>query len=304
MAAMSGLDTIESFLTLAEELNFRRTAERLHIDQSALTRRIQKLEQGLGFKLLERTTREVSLTPAGQSFYQDNAHLLSGYGNAIHAARRIAEGKTGLLRVAYMAFAAPALMPGAVSRFRAANPHIDVRLTYIRTQGQKLALANDEIDLGFLIGPFEHSEFHSLLLKSERLCLVAPLGHPLLRLAEMRPGDLAGADLILGDVMEWGEYRRHLVDMFSAEGVALNVKLEASNTLALIGLVSAGLGVTICPECLTGGLGPEVAVRPIQHPLFRSQTVLVWKGTNHSAPVRQFVAAAKQSAAPHPGDDG
>lgn len=62
------LELTQSFLVLAEELNFRRTAQRLAVDQSALTRRIQKLEQSLGFPLFERTTREVSLTPAGRSF--------------------------------------------------------------------------------------------------------------------------------------------------------------------------------------------------------------------------------------------
>ena len=65
----AGLELTQSFIVVAEELNFRRSAERLHVDQSALSRRIQKLEHILGFALFERTTREVSLTPAGRSFY-------------------------------------------------------------------------------------------------------------------------------------------------------------------------------------------------------------------------------------------
>ena len=62
MKNLPGLENVQTFLALAQDLNFRRTAERLHLDQSALSRRIQKLEQGLGFRLLDRTTREVSLT--------------------------------------------------------------------------------------------------------------------------------------------------------------------------------------------------------------------------------------------------
>ena len=65
MDSPAGLDLVHSFLVVADELNFRRSAERLHIDQSALTRRIQKLEHAVGFRLLERTTREVMLTAAG-----------------------------------------------------------------------------------------------------------------------------------------------------------------------------------------------------------------------------------------------
>ena len=133
MNAPPGLDTVHSFLILAEELNFRRSAERLNLDQSALTRRIQKLEHALGFKLLERTTREVSLTQAGQSFYRDNAHLLSRHEDAVTSARRIAEGKSGLPRIAYMAFATTEPIPSAVARFRQLNPHIEMGLRHIAT---------------------------------------------------------------------------------------------------------------------------------------------------------------------------
>ncbi|MCB1311166.1 MAG: LysR family transcriptional regulator [Sedimentitalea sp.] len=293
MAAPAGLDTLYSFLIVAEELNFRRSAERLNLDQSALSRRIQKLEQELGFKLLERTTREVSLTQAGQSFYKDNAHLLNRYAESVQGARRIAEGKTGHLRIAYMAFAATELMPSAVARFRQRHPHIDVALQYIRTQGQKLALANDEIDLGYLIGPFEHPDYTSLTLSCELLYVVTPLNHPLSQKLNVTPADIAGQDLILGDMREWGEYRRRLSDLFSAEGIELRVKLEASNTLALIGLVAAGLGITVYPESLIGFIGRSVEVRPLIHPRFRNRTVLTWRRSNRSEQVRAFVDVAK-----------
>jgi LysR family transcriptional regulator, benzoate and cis,cis-muconate-responsive activator of ben and cat genes len=294
MNAPPGLDSVHSFLILAEELNFRRSAERLNLDQSALTRRIQKLEHSLGFKLLERTTREVSLTQAGQSFYRDNAHLLSRYQDSVASARRIAEGKSGLLRVAYMAFAATELMPSAVARFRQLHPHIEMELRYIATQGQKLALANDEIDLGYLIGPFDHSDYHSLTLSVEPLYVATPHNHALLHKATVVPGDLAAQDIILGDMREWGEYRWRLNDMFASEGIALQVKVQASNTLALIGLVAAGLGITILPESVIGFLGRNVEVRPIHHPGFRSRTVLVWKRANRSQQVRDFVDVAKR----------
>ncbi len=293
MDTEAGLELTQSFIVVAEELNFRRSAERLHLDQSALTRRIQKLEHMLGFTLFERTTREVSLTPAGRAFYEDNLRLLQTYSHSVRAARLVAEGKTGTLRLAYMAFAATELMPYAVSRYRRLHPHIDVSLRYIRTQGQKLALAHDEVDIGYMIGPFDHSDFHSLLLTSDPLYVVTPRNHRLTRLQEVRPADLAEEELILGDMIEWEAYRWRLNEMFSSEGVPLNIKLEASNTLALLGLVTAGLGVTVYPESLIGFLGRNVEVRPLMHPDFRVQTVLVWKRTNRARAVRHFVEVAK-----------
>ena len=297
MDADGGLELTHSFMVVAEELNFRRSAERLNIDQSALTRRIQKLEHILGFALFERTTREVSLTPAGQSFYETNAQLLQGYARAVGAARLVAEGKTGVLRLAYMAFAATELKPNAVLRYRQLYPDVAINLRYMRTQGQKQALAKDEIDLGYMIGPFNHADFHSVTLADDPLYLVAPRHHRLTRLREIRPSDLAEEDLILGDMIEWEAYRWRLDNMFSAQGVAMKVRLEASNTLALLGLVAAGLGVTIYPKSLIGFLGKNVEARPIRHANFRIETVLVWKRTNRAKTVRSFVELAKKRLA-------
>ena len=292
MDSPAGLELVHTFLIVGDELNFRRSAERLHVDQSALTRRVQKLERILGFRLLERTTREVSLTAAGRRFYEDNVELLQSYAASVASARGIAEGRAGIVRVGYMAFAATELMPRAVARFGQLNPQVEVSLRYIRTQGQKHALAVDENDVGYMIGPFSHSEYNVALLSSDPLYLVAPRNHPLIRQPSVKPSDLAGVDMILGDMTEWGEYRWRLADLFYGIGVQLRVRLEASNTLALIGLVAAGLGVTIYPESLIGLLGRDIEARPIQHPDFRSETVLVWKRTNRAGPTRRFIEVA------------
>ena len=292
MEAAVGLDLTQSFIVVAEELNFRRSAERLRLDQSALTRRIQKLEHILGFALFERTTREVSLTPAGRAFYEENVRLLRDYERSVKAARLVAEGKTGTLRLAYMAFAATELMPHAVSSYRRLYPHIEVSLRYIRTQGQKLALAHDEVDVGYLIGPFDHGDFHTLPLIADPLYVVTP-SHRLTRLPEVRPADLAEEDLILGDMIEWEAYRWRLNEMFAAEGVPLNIKVEASNTLALLGLVAAGLCITVYPESLIGFLGSKVEARAIAHPDFRIHTVLTWRRANRASALRHFVEVVK-----------
>jgi DNA-binding transcriptional LysR family regulator len=226
-------------------------------------------------------------------FYEENVRIVQIYEQSLRAAKRVAEGKTGVLRIGYMAFAATELVPDAVSRFRRSYPYVEVNLRYIRTQGQKIALARDEIDLGYMIGPFDHSEFHSLPLKSDPLYLVTPRNHRLTRLREIRPADLAGEDTILGDMAEWEAYRWKLTEMFSSEGVSLKVSLEASNTLALIGLVAAGLGVTIYPESLIGFLGRNVEVRPLIHRDFRIDTILVWKRANRTKAVSHFVEVAK-----------
>jgi DNA-binding transcriptional LysR family regulator len=297
MDLSAGLELTQSFLVLAEELNFRRTAQRLAVDQSALTRRIQKLEQLVGFALFERTTREVSLTPAGRSFYEANAGLLHGFSASVRAARRVAEGKAGTLRIGYMAFATFDAMPQAVARFRQAAPDVDVRMAYMRTQGQKLALSDGSLDAGYMIGPFDHSEFHSLTVASDALCVMVPADHALALRESIDPAELADIPLVLGDMAEWEAYRWRLDEMFASAGVKPPPPLEASNTLALVGLVRAGLGATIYPERLQALLGAGVVMRPIADARFRIETILVWKRTNRTAGVRSFVEIATKLAA-------
>lgn len=293
-----GLELAHSFLIAAEELSFRRTAERLGIDQSALSRRIAKLERQLGFQLFERTTREVVLTPAGRSFYEAGAPLLAGYDRAVATARRVAQGKTGLLRVAYMAFAAIELMPRVVTRFRAANPAVELALRYLPTQEQKIALSEGEIDLGFMIGPFEHSDFDSRQLASDPLHVFMPRGHPLSARRSVAPCDLAGEYLLLGDMAEWEAYRHHLGEKFARAGVPVTPRQEASSTMALLGLVAAGFGITVYPRQLTGLTGTTIVSRPIADPAFHIETVLVRRRIDRAAGVRGFVDCALETARP------
>ena len=290
-----GLDLIQSFLIVAREQSFRKSAELLHIDRSALSRRIQRLEQQLGFPVLERTTREVSLTPAGRVMYESGDQMLNSYTAAIEGARAVAEGKTGSLRIGYMAFAATNSMPRAVATFQANHPEVDLRIQYIRTQGQKVALANDEIDVGFLIGPFVHSDFHARSLGSEPLMAVMSPRHPLADTTDtIDPSQFAEHDLILGDMIEWEAYRWRLTELFSIEGIEPRIKLEASNTLALIGLVAAGLGVTICPRSMLEIFGESITARAINHPQFQIETALVWRRNNRMAALRNFVELVEE----------
>jgi DNA-binding transcriptional LysR family regulator len=296
MRALPETVLLQSFVTVAEELNFRRSAERLGLDQSALSRRIRKLEEHLGAPLFERTTREVRLTPAGRSFYRAAASILAETGRALDEARRIAQGKAGRVRVGYMAFAATDLLPRTVALFRQRHPEVALDLRYIRTQGQKVALANDEIDAGLLIGPFENADYHAVTLRSEHLFAVAPPTDPLFEDGPVTPLRVADRPLVLGDLGNWGEFRFWLDELFTPLGLAPRPALEASNTLAISGLVARGLGVTIYPESLARALPPGLEARPIEDPRFVSETVLAWKRTNRARALLNFVAAARETS--------
>jgi DNA-binding transcriptional LysR family regulator len=287
-------EQIRSFLAVAEELNFRRAAERLALDQSALSRRIKDLESALGFPLLVRTTRTVGLTEAGRQFYEDNTGIAGLVAGSIERARRISEGKTGRLRVGYMAFATAETMPQAVKAFGERFPEINVEIKYLRTEAQKVALAQGTIDVGFLIGPWRHSEFATHRLSSERILAVLPAKHPLAKKRELLLSDLAQCGLVIGDMEQWDSYRAIVDRIFRLRALKPRLAYEASNTTAIIGLVAAGLGVTLYPASIQRLAHKGLAIRKIDDCDTCVETVVAWQRTAHKSRVRHFIETCRR----------
>jgi DNA-binding transcriptional LysR family regulator len=279
-------------MAIAEELSFRRAAERIHIDQSALSRRVQNLEETLGFQLIFRTTREVTLTEAGRVFYEEIAPAMQALARAGSLAKVAAEGKKGRLRVAYMSFATTELMPQAVKRYAQAYPDVALDLKYMRTQAQKLALSRGEVDAGFMLGPFENPQFEQVELANEPLIAIVPMDHWLSTRQEVTLQDLAECNFVLGSHEQWDFFRRLVEDIFSAEGLAVRVAYEPSNTLGILGLVASGLGVSIFAESLRRFQPLGVMFKPIAGCDARIQTILCWNRANQSPALRNFVKVA------------
>lgn len=276
MRKLPELDQITAFLTVAEELSFRRAAERLGVDQSALSRRVKDLECRLGFQVFFRTTHAVRLTDAGSSFYDANRHLMDSLGDAIDTARRIALGSKGSLRIGYMTFASVALVPAAVREYGRAFPDVSLILSYQRTQAQKVSLARGELDIGLMLGPFAHSDYETAEVASERLVAMMADAHPLAACADLAVRDIAKQPLVLGTTQMWDYYRQVVGDILAVQGYRPTIAFEASNFLGILGLVRAGLGITLVPEVMAGFCPQGLIARHITDAEHRISTVAAW----------------------------
>lgn len=294
MRKLPDLDQITAFLAVAEGLSFRRAAERLAIDQSALSRRIKDLEHRVGCQLLHRTTHAVRLTDAGRSFYDANFTLVRELSQAIERANRIAQGQSGSLRIAYMTFAAIRLVPEAIRAFSAAHPDVAVALTYERTQAQKLSLARGEIDIGVMLGPFAHSDFATAVLAEEPLVALMPAGHRLTARDCVTLGDLAREPLVLGDEAQWDFYREIVADAFAAKGLKPRIGQEAPSLTGIVGLVLAGLGVTLVPAVMATACPQGLVTRPITDAERTVTTLAVWRRPGDEK-IRDMVAMLEAS---------
>ena len=285
---------IEAFNVVAVELSFRRAAERLSIDQSALSRRIRQLEDLLGYQLIRRTTREVSLTAAGEIFHERTRLMRDQIATAVRAAEIAAEGKAGSLRVGYMSFAAMEIMPRIVREFTSRYPDIELELQYLRTQGQKIELSRNNLDVGFMLGPFGHPQFDVRTLVSEPPVAILSADHRLATRHSLTLSEIAAYPMVLGTTAEWDTYRLFVDDMFSREGHTISVSYEASNALGILGLVSSGLGISIYSQGIARFQPRTIMTKAISDCHERITTLLAWNRAYKTPALMNFVEVAEE----------
>lgn len=295
MDKLPDIDQITAFMAVAEELSFKRAAERLAIDASALSRRIKELETRLGFPLFFRTTQRVELTDAGRRFYDGNQHIVGVLRETIAAAARVSRGRTGHLRIAYMTFAGLNILPAALAEYRLRYPELSVSLLYQPTQEQKVSLARNEIDIGLMLGPFSHSEFEVLPLTSESLLIALPQAHRLADRTRIPPSDLVGEHLIIGTDRQWDFYRSQVEQALAPHSLDFRIEYEASNMLGMLGLVKAGLGLTVVPAVMREYCPRGVVMRALVDTGNAIQTIAVWRRPSE-AKVRDFVDVLRRTS--------
>ncbi|HVF93825.1 MAG TPA: LysR family transcriptional regulator, partial [Sphingomonas sp.] len=175
---MFELSQLRCFVAAAEELHFGRAAQRLNMTQSPLSRQIQLLERILDVTLLERTSRNVALTPAGRVFLIEARRIVRLAESAQLSARRVAKGDAGKVAIGFTAVSGYNLVPQIVAQARAALPNIDLELREMVTTDQVDALLTGLIDIGFVRPPLARQEFDTAPMLHESLVVALPAGDP------------------------------------------------------------------------------------------------------------------------------
>jgi DNA-binding transcriptional LysR family regulator len=182
---------LRAFVALAEELNFTRAAQRLHLAQQALSAQIQQLEERVGAQLVTRTTRKVELTAAGEALYAQAPAVLAALEAATEAARRAARGETGRLRIGLLATAALDFTPLVLRAFAAERPGVDLSVRNVDFGDPTGGVRSGDTDVAVVWLPFATDGLEvAPLFDEERVALLAD-DHPLAEKAELRAADLA-----------------------------------------------------------------------------------------------------------------
>jgi DNA-binding transcriptional LysR family regulator len=286
------LRQLKYFLAVAEELNFARAAERLHMTQPPLTVAIRKLEEELGVKLFERTTRRVQLTEAGERFRERAEKIVLDVAAAKQDAADASDGRVGRLRVGFVSSASYSLLPHGVRQFRADHPRVELELVPAASGEQVEALLEGRLDVGILRDPERVPGLELTPLVQESLVAVLPADHPLAASREIAPAELARFPLVLFSYPLMPGYVGRVLEAFEG-GPRLNVVQQAVHQETVLGLVAAGVGCSVLPVSVGDALLPGVVVRPLSGaPLTR---LVAARGAKGSALGLRFIEALTAS---------
>jgi DNA-binding transcriptional LysR family regulator len=290
------------FVAVAEELNFRRAAERLRVAQPALSSQIKDLEFDVGTQLFDRDTGGVRLTDAGAAFLEEARLIVAHAQRAASVAREAAKGRRGRLTIGYFAPIFMGLMPQSLKAYREKFPDVDVVLVEMPIVDQIAALESGTAQIAFTLGgsvPIPPN-VKSVLVARSPIRVVMHRSHRLARakrigLAELQDEQLLcfaarkGAASVQGDIM-----RR----AFGARGLKIKSLRQIDGVEAYRATLESGVGVSLIAESGSLSQSEYLALRPIKEtgPDLELELHALWRGDQTSPLTANFIAVMKEIA--------
>ncbi|KPD02781.1 LysR family transcriptional regulator [Moellerella wisconsensis] len=242
------------FVAVAEELHFGRAADRLHISQPPLSQQIQSLEQQIKAKLLERNNRNVSLTPAGVMFLKEAYQILSQVDAAVIKAARMEKGELGELSIGFTS-TTPFMNKVTMSlrQYRETYPDVGIHMHQMNTKQQIAPLLTGRIDIGIMRNTELPEQLEYQLLFKEPFMLAVYEGHPLLAYesSHVDIALLADYPLIFFERDVGTALYDEILHLLTAAGVTPTISQEAGEAMTILGLVAAGMGISIITQSFT-----------------------------------------------------
>lgn len=283
------LRQLRYFLAVAEDLHFRRAAERLYISQPGLSRQVRQLEEELGCPLFTRSSRSVALTPAGNYLKEELTNLLQKVDGALHHAQLLAGGMEGWLNFGYVGSAMQNVIPELLVRFRAEYPNVHYGLEALDNQVQIDKLLAREIDIGFVRMEEIPPELEHRQVFVDTFSLVLPADHPLTAEAFTSLAQLRDEPFILFDPAYSQPYYEKVLQLFAEAGFTPAVSHRTVHATTIYRLVENGFGLSIVPTSLQ--MGYQLGVKFIELTGIPQRTTLsaVWRADNENPALANFV---------------
>ena len=293
---------VEAFIAVADAGGFTRAADQLHITQTALSRRIQRLEEFLGVALFERTTRSVALTRLGSDFMPQARRLLGDLRGALAEIRETGKALRGDVTIACVPTVGVHLLPSILERYAKLHPANRVRILDHSSSGVAEAVIRREAEFGINMQGAAHAELASTPLMTDRMMLVCRRTHRYARRASIPWKELEGEALILPG---HASGNRPWLDLsLERAGVAVHAFYEVQRSSTAVGMVARGVGIAVVPGLAVRDLPDRslAAVRLVA-PVVSRTLALITRRNARLSPAGQalhdLVARVARDAARH-----
>ncbi|HEJ9150374.1 TPA: LysR family transcriptional regulator [Serratia marcescens] len=276
------------FIAVAEERNFSRAAERLHISQPPLSRQIQQLEADLGVTLFERDSRPLRLTEAGRFLYGHALQLLA----QSHKLKTMTQRVGQLERALSLGFVASTLydiLPQLIRRFRASHPEVNLSLHELLSLEQGRALKEGRIDVGFGRIHHEDPHIHRIILREEPLMAALAADHPLAYSPGLTLRALQAETLIVYPQAPRPSFADQVLAAFRDRALAPRKIMEVRELQVALGLVAAGVGIALVPHCLHSLKRPDVVYGALDEQRLVSPIIMSTRRPDESEDIRTLL---------------
>jgi DNA-binding transcriptional LysR family regulator len=283
------------FIAVAEELSFSRGAIKAGVSQPPLSRQIANLEAEIGARLFDRDKHGVKLTEAGRVFYGEALKTLASSERAVHMTQRAAKGQTGSLSLGFGGSAAYTLAPSILRQFRSLHPGVELSLHNLPMTAQMEHLRDETIDIGFVMLPVHDKRFETKLLMRDPLVVAIPTGHELKSRKTIGLRGIESFDIVSFTRTSGLGFYTHVLAICRKAGFVPVITQEAATMEAVIGLVAAGVGVSVVPSIAKRLRISGVDYIAIRESYAVMEFAMAWRADNTSPVVRAFVELVGKS---------
>lgn len=280
---------LEYFRAVAEELNFRKAAERLFISQPGLSRQIKQMEEILEVELFYRTKRSVTLTAAGEFLKGEVDFIFNHLELTTQQIKSIAAGKVGELRIGFLGSAAHQVIPNLLVRMSREFPGIQTNLEELSNHLQVEMLEKDKLDLGFVRLARVPDGLSMKAVNRDTFSLVLPHSHPIDADTFEHVGQLQEEPFILFSSDYSSIYYDKIMSICEDRGFTPKISHKSVHALTIFKLVEAGLGVAIVPSSLKEGYDLKVKFIEIKGIPQHTELFAVWKTENRNPALKHVL---------------
>ncbi len=289
---MLDLKRLRYFIAVADAGGFGRAAERLHMSQPPLSRRIQELEAMLGARLIDRGARPQALTEAGRLLLEEGRPILQRVDQLEQSMRRFLASDQPSLSIGAPRSAFPLRLPEIIQRFRALHPQARLTLSELTSLEQVQALKERRIDVSFGRVRVEDLAIQRSVLLEEPLLAVLPATHRLAARPRVALEDLAAETLALFPKDERPGFGDHILSLLHDRGLTPGGLVEVHDLHTALILVASGEAACLAPEAAALFSHPGVVFRPLQDAV-SSPLILSYRAGDAGPALQAFIGVAE-----------